>query len=114
MPSRPSWRTLEPLIDEALDLSPAERLHWLADLASRSPTLAEAVSALLNEEDRADSSGFLTGTPEVTLAGLELGAYRLVRQLGEGGMGGSAENVCARSFCWRRNAHWHSGSQWRR
>ena len=82
-----SWRTLEPLLDRALELSPEAREEWLAELSVSAPELAADVAAFLAEEASADRSGFLTGTREVTLAGLELGAYRLERQLGQGGMG---------------------------
>ena len=84
---RSNWLTLEPLLDQALELAPEARSLWLADLSISSPELAADVEAFLAEEAAADRSGFLTGVRDVSLAGLELGAYRLERQLGQGGMG---------------------------
>jgi serine/threonine-protein kinase len=85
---------LEPLLDEALDLAPAERAAWLADLRVRSPGLAREVETLLAAEGDLDARGFLadgaaTGLPGVvpSLAGRRLGAYTLERPLGQGGMG---------------------------
>ncbi len=84
---RSNWQTLEPLLDQALELAPEARSRWLAELSVSSPDLAADVEAFLAEEAAADRSGFLTGVRGVSLAGLELGAYRLERQLGQGGMG---------------------------
>ena len=85
---------LEPLLDQALDLAPAERAAWLADLRARAPDLAREVEALLAAEDELDARGFLAGpgTPELprpvpSLAGRRLGAYTLERPIGQGGMG---------------------------
>lgn len=85
--NRASWESLEPLIDHALDLGPEERTRWLRELSSRSPELAEELSAFLAEEVVADQRGFLESLPDISLAGVELGAYRLERPLGQGGMG---------------------------
>jgi tetratricopeptide (TPR) repeat protein len=49
--------------------------------------LATELRAFLAEEELADRRGFLSSMPDVTLAGVELGAYRLERPLGQGGMG---------------------------
>jgi serine/threonine protein kinase len=50
---------LEPLLDEALDLAPAERAAWLADLRARTPDLAREVETLLAAEEDLDARGFL-------------------------------------------------------
>jgi len=84
---RSNWQTLEPLLDQALELAPEARSRWLAERSVSAPDLAADVEAFLAEEAAADRSGFLTGVRDVGLAGLELGAYRLERQLGQGGMG---------------------------
>jgi tetratricopeptide (TPR) repeat protein len=84
---RESWQQLEPLLDQAIDLPPAERSLWLAELSARSPALASQLISLLAANDEVERSAFLAGLPEVSLAGLELGAYKLVRPLGQGGMG---------------------------
>jgi serine/threonine protein kinase len=84
---RVSWKELEPLLDQALDLGREERSRWLAELSARSPALASLLQSLLDSKDEVERLGFLTAVPEVSLAGLELGAYKLVRPLGQGGMG---------------------------
>jgi eukaryotic-like serine/threonine-protein kinase len=81
------WVSLEPFLDQAMDLGPEERSRWLQELSERSPGLAAELSAFLAEEAAADRRGFLTSMPEASLEGMELGAYRLERQLGQGGMG---------------------------
>ena len=80
-------KQLEPLLDQAMDMPPGERSSWLARLSERSPELASRLAPLLAAQDEVERSGFLTGAPEPTLAGLELGPYRLERPLGQGGMG---------------------------
>jgi eukaryotic-like serine/threonine-protein kinase len=84
---RDRWRVLEPLLDQALDLSVEEREEWLRDLRHASPELAEELATLLSIEELADESGFLTETIEVALAGLVLGSYTLAHEIGHGGMG---------------------------
>ncbi|MEO7474308.1 MAG: serine/threonine-protein kinase, partial [Gemmatimonadales bacterium] len=82
------WHLLEPLLNEALELDSGARAPWLVELSSRSPELAAELASLLARDAAADRSGFLAGrAAEPGLAGLELGAYRLVRPLGHGGMG---------------------------
>jgi eukaryotic-like serine/threonine-protein kinase len=85
---------LEPLLDQAFDLAPAERPAWLAEVRARTPDLAREVEALLAAEDELDVQGFLAEPmctdlplPVPSLAGRRLGAYTLERPLGQGGMG---------------------------
>jgi serine/threonine protein kinase len=85
--TRSSWQILGPLIDRVLDLPPSERSRWIDTLSRQSPTIASEVSSFLAEEALADRSGFLGETPHPSLEGLEIGAYRLERSLGHGGMG---------------------------
>ena len=84
---RDRWQRLEPLLDQALDLSDEERASWLATLRDRSPTLAGELDILLSGEELADRSGFLTAPLGERLEGLRLGAYALEHPLGQGGMG---------------------------
>jgi len=85
------WRALGPLLDEALELPPAELDAWLAELRGRVPGLAAELEILLAGEAVADRSGFLAAPllprAAVPLAGVQLGAYTLERPLGHGGMG---------------------------
>ncbi len=88
---RDTWRTLEPLLDQALDLDDEERARWLRELSAQSPDVAAELTLLLSGEVTADRSGFLSDRDQdrakATLAGRLLGAYRLERPLGQGGMG---------------------------
>jgi serine/threonine-protein kinase len=81
------WRLLSPLLDRMLDLSEPERATWLAELCANSPELAAELTSLLASDAAATAGSFLESPPEVTLEGLELGAYTLERPLGYGGMG---------------------------
>jgi tetratricopeptide (TPR) repeat protein len=84
---REQWAVLEPLLDEALDLSVEDQRRWLAALRVRSPEIADELTSLLLAEAAADQRGFLIEPPEMTLEGLQVGAYTLERPLGRGGMG---------------------------
>ena len=85
--TRSSWQILGPLIDRVLDLPPGERSNWLDTLSRQSPSIAAELRAFLAEEALADRGEFLGVTPHPSLEGLEIGAYRLERSLGRGGMG---------------------------
>src|SRR5215207_8011500 len=84
---RDRWRALEPLLDQAFDLSAEEQATWLQELRSDSPELVAELSSFLSGDSAADRDGFLAEPLEVTLEGLELGAYTLERPLGHGGTG---------------------------
>ena len=84
---RARWRQLEPLLDQALELSDEDRVPWLAEVRSQSPDLADALTALLSGEVAANDRGFLSEPIDVPLVGVELGAYTIERPLGQGGMG---------------------------
>lgn len=97
MPSmdRQRWQVLSPYLDQALDLPTGARPAWLASLEAQDSTLAADLRALLDEQVRLEASGYLEdevprrlGTDAgVALAGQVVGAYRLVSELGHGGMG---------------------------
>ena len=86
---RDRWRVLEPLLDQALELTAEERERWLASLRTTSAPLADELATLLSNEEFADRRGFLAERPDAdaSLAGFRLGAYTLERPLGHGGMG---------------------------
>ena len=44
---RERWRTLEPLLDQALELPPEARARWLDDLRDSSPDIIADLTALL-------------------------------------------------------------------
>ena len=88
------WRALSACLDEALDLTPHDRVPWLRALEARDAGMAAEMAAWLAEHDRLHEEQFLDGvaldprlvTPP-SLAGQVMGAYRLLEPLGEGGSG---------------------------
>jgi eukaryotic-like serine/threonine-protein kinase len=93
-----NWRSLSPLLDEALDLPPEKRTAWLANLPQQHWPLRTILRALLANASEAASSQFLVlRTQQVLQAGrseqaLEcapadvIGPWRLIKKIGEGGM----------------------------
>ncbi len=87
------WRSLSPLLDEALDLAPDARAAFVAAVRLQSRELADALAALLADHERVLASGFLDDSVHAEVAGLaalagqHVGAYTLERPLGAGGMG---------------------------
>src|SRR3954466_13949795 len=84
---RDRWTVLEPLLDKALELTPEELGPWLEELSESAPDVAAELSALLTDDLSATRDGFLSKPLDLTLEGLEIGAYTLERPLGHGGMG---------------------------
>ncbi|MGH8240395.1 MAG: serine/threonine-protein kinase, partial [Steroidobacteraceae bacterium] len=90
-----SWSDLERLLDEALDRPAAARAAWLDSLDSQFDALKPQLRALLARAAEVETSDFLATLPSVALeatpatdeSGRTIGAYRLVRELGRGGMG---------------------------
>jgi serine/threonine protein kinase/tetratricopeptide (TPR) repeat protein len=80
------WKALDALLEDALNLSPEAREPWLADLRSRSPELADGVTALLAADANVNRSQFLD-TPLHHPDEFQMGAYVLETPLGHGGMG---------------------------
>ncbi len=92
------WKTLSTLLDAALDLPPTERAAWLDRLDPRDAAHRAAIEELLDALGRAEAAGFL-GSPAALDAvpqlvavpsfrrGVEIGPYRLEREIGRGGMG---------------------------
>jgi eukaryotic-like serine/threonine-protein kinase len=90
---------LSDLLDQAFELVPERRTAWLAELATHDPELCGLVTDLI-ASDSAASAEQLIETREVfnrqfaaairtqhSLLGKQFGPYRVVRQLGQGGMG---------------------------
>ena len=84
------WRSLSPYLDEVLELAPEERQPWLQSLQERDAEMASALQSLLAEQEELQGEGFLEkSVPRFSagLAGQTLGAYTLISQIGQGGMG---------------------------
>ncbi|MEO6688782.1 MAG: serine/threonine-protein kinase [Dokdonella sp.] len=83
----PSWHSLELQLDDLLDLPPAQRAAALGELADSDPESAERLALWLASIER--SEGFLepVAEPDAPAAGLQVGAWRLLRTIGRGGMG---------------------------
>ncbi|MEO8503967.1 MAG: tetratricopeptide repeat protein [Acidobacteriota bacterium] len=103
--SSPPWAALRARFEELVELAPAEQEQRLTALENEEPRLGrelrrwlaadvaaglldrpavDAAAELLFTESGAESG---TATGGADLAGLRLGAWRLVERLGEGGMG---------------------------
>src|SRR5271156_2854657 len=84
------WRLISPLLDQALALAGEERQAWIK---AQEPEIAYRLEILLLEHSVLASDGFLeTGVVELpstaaTLAGQTIGAFEVVSQIGQGGMG---------------------------
>ena len=100
--SATNWNTVSMLLDEALDLAPAARATWLERLSLTQPDLAPSLRELLAAHATHETADVLARLP--TLAGVPaaeaqgqqpgpgltvgdlVGPYRLIRELGSGGM----------------------------
>jgi serine/threonine protein kinase/Tfp pilus assembly protein PilF len=89
------WRALSPYLDEALDISTENRQAWLASICARDATLGADLRLLLAEQTAMEEVKFLERAVPLgpramltdSLTGQTLGAYRLMSQIGQGGMG---------------------------
>ena len=87
------WRRLQEAFHGALGVDPSERVAYLDEVCAGDAELRQEVEALIaasgdepdlaDEVNRAASAAFST-TP---LVGARLGPYRIVREVGQGGMG---------------------------
>jgi serine/threonine-protein kinase len=79
-------------VDQALALTDEERAAWLSSLAEQDPALVAQLRSLLDEQRASVQEGFLEQSPVPLplapgLAGQRVGAYKLLSQIGQGGMG---------------------------
>lgn len=90
--SGPDWVRLSRLLDEALELDPADRAQWVESLPPEHSGLSDTLRDLLLRQSGAETSEVLLQAPElhgVPFAGVAsgevIGPYRLIRELGAGG-----------------------------
>ena len=86
------WERLSPYLDQALALTEPERAAWLASFDEQDAAMAASLRALLDEHCVLAQEGFLEKGPGVPqgapgLTGQNIGPYRLISQIGQGGMG---------------------------
>ncbi len=88
------WDRLTEIFHAAEALSPAKRSELLDRACAGDPVLRADVERLLAAHDRAGqfiqipaAAGLLDAAREPTLAGRRFGPYRMVREIGRGGMG---------------------------
>jgi serine/threonine-protein kinase len=85
-----SWAKLRELLDVGLSLPAPECEQWLAQLPQEYVALEPRLRALLRHRQETTTESPLCTLPRLELSEVEnnsVGPYRLVRQLGEGGMG---------------------------
>ena len=93
-----SWKVFSALLDRALELAPSDRLAWLDTLDAEHEHLKPALRSLLQRSAGVETAHWLDTLPrsdgpapaldESDLkAGALIGPYRLLRELGVGGMG---------------------------
>src|SRR5256714_4872777 len=99
------WKQIEEVFQSALDLSESERGGFIASACADDDALREQVEALVHQYEQAGDfieapavavAGFTTGhalnttlegAGEDPMAGRRVGSYRIVREVGRGGMG---------------------------
>jgi len=93
---RRRWEEIERLLDLALDLQPGERDAFLDTACAGDAALREQLLALLRADAQAgeflhtpalDAEPLVSALFEDSLAGKQVGPYRIVREIGRGGMG---------------------------
>jgi serine/threonine-protein kinase len=98
-----SWARISLLLDEVLELPEERRARWLEALGPGDARYRGALERLLEAHAQAQRSRFLDTLPKIDAAllddglrprgpvefseGMEIGPYRLERELGRGGMG---------------------------
>jgi tetratricopeptide (TPR) repeat protein len=86
-----TWAEIEPYLDQALELSGAERAEFVARIRTNQPDIADTLTELLADSDALKAKEFLEQpvmvATESSLAGQQVGAYTIASLIGRGGMG---------------------------
>jgi eukaryotic-like serine/threonine-protein kinase len=95
----PRWPEISALLDQALDLPAAQRAAWLDRLGVEHAPLEDELRGLLGPHGGVETGEFLNTLPRLQIesgqtadalepaCGMLVGPYRLLRELGQGGMG---------------------------
>jgi serine/threonine-protein kinase len=94
----PTLARLSPLMDEALELEDGQLTEWLSHISASNADLIPALRELLSKKASVQTSDILQRGPDFTAPGGPIhlsefkadhtvGPYRLLRELGRGGMG---------------------------
>lgn len=91
------WRQITDLFHAALERNGAEREAFLRNAAGGDAELLREVISLIDSHERAGgflnepawgvAANLILGDQEVSLAGKQIGSYRVVEEIGRGGMG---------------------------
>ena len=86
-----AWHALSPHLDYALEMTEQTRAIWISSLRLRNPALARQLETLLFDHRASAEDGFLDKAvvelpAAATLTGQTVGAYKLISQIGQGGM----------------------------
>jgi serine/threonine protein kinase/Tol biopolymer transport system component len=86
------WLALSPRLEEALGMTDEERSTWFCTLRDQDPNLVGQLEILLQEYRELSQEGFLDARPvelpgAPSLAGQTFGVYKLISEIGHGGMG---------------------------
>jgi len=85
------WQALSPYLDQALAMTNDARAAWLSTLGEQDPALSAQLRALLDEHRVLVEEGYLEKGSSMLrgpgLAGQTIGPYKLISQIGQGGMG---------------------------
>jgi serine/threonine-protein kinase len=97
MASQPSWQRISEIFDQALDRAEGERSAWIAQICGDDSVLEREVNKLLAAHEQA--GGVLDGNVEFLASAAladsrhsadrneQIGPYRIVEEIGRGGMG---------------------------
>jgi serine/threonine-protein kinase len=97
-PFAADWPAISALLDEALGLPASAHAHWLEALAGERAAHRQALRTLLAHRSAVETDDFLNELPKLEIAatqtpvtglaaGGHIGAYRLISEIGRGGMG---------------------------